>query len=101
MVPGERVVAGVAHAADVGLDADLGEPLAPADRRVLTAAVAVVNETEAGPSSGSARRINWTLSRWGTWCRCPGPMESKRKHLAMMRPKETAHHPDDLAVTLC
>ena len=87
--------------ADRGLDADLGEPLAAADRRVLTAAVAVVNETVAGPSSGSAPRTNWPLSRWGTWCRCPGPMESKRKHLAIIRPKEAAHHPDDPAVSLC
>jgi len=54
---GEGVVVGVAHTAD------LGDPLAVADRQVLTAAVAVVAEPVAGPSSGSAPRTNWPLSR--------------------------------------
>ena len=41
---GQGVVVGVAAAADRGLDAGLGEALGVADREVLDAAVAVVDE---------------------------------------------------------
>ena len=42
---GQRVVIGIAPASNRGLDPGFGEPLRVADRQILAAAVAVMNQT--------------------------------------------------------
>ncbi len=54
---GERVVVAVADAADRGLDAGLGEALGVADRDVLHAAVAVVDEAAALHGAAVVQRL--------------------------------------------